>query len=527
VHSGDEGAALWEAERRFYDGRGARTVWLSSGAAKREASALAQAVAKAGLEGLDPTDYDLGPAVSIAQRWSSRKPSDGEANDPAKAALAELRLTYVFMRYASHLQAGRVDPRKLDAHWVGQTRKSELPDLLEAALSGSGVTATLAGLLPRHPQYALLKKALERQRKVAGDGGWPTNVPVSSKLRKGDRSPSVPILRARLQSSGDLSRPLGLANAAAFARDPKRFDGAVAAALERFERRHGQEPDGVLDHGTVAALNVPAEQRVRQIELNLERWRWLPDDLGLRHIVVNIPGFRLQAFEGDRLQLEMRVATGTREHPTPILSDQMTYLVFSPYWHIPPSIAREEWIPEVMKDPEYLRYSNLEIVKGDRVVSFDEVDWSDEDLQLRQRPGAANTLGLVKFAFPNPFNVYLHDTPEESPFHRAARDLTHGCIRVEKPVELAEWVLRGQREWTRQRIEAAMHAGVERQVQVEPQVPVHLIYQTAWGDEGGTVSFSDDLYGYDSAQVGLLDRPDRAERLRRRASGSERDATGS
>jgi murein L,D-transpeptidase YcbB/YkuD len=349
-------------------------------------------------------------------------------------------------------------------------------------------------------------------------------VPASSKLRKGDRSPSVPILRARLQASGDLSQALALANAAGFARDPQRFDAVVSAALERFERRHGQEPDGVLDPAAVAALNVPAEQRVRQIELNLERWRWLPENLGPRHIVVNIPGFRLQAFEGGRPRLEMRVATGTREHPTPIFSDQMTYLVFSPYWHIPPSIAREEWIPEVMKDPEYLKYNDLEIIKGDRVVPIDEVDWSDEDLQLRQRPGAANTLGLVKFAFPNKFDVYLHDTPEESPFHRAARDLTHGCIRVEKPLELAEWVLRGQREWTRGRIETAMHGGVERQVTVEPPIPVHLIYQTAWADEDGTVSFSDDLYGYDSAQIGLLDRPDRSGRSRRRPPGGERRA---
>jgi murein L,D-transpeptidase YcbB/YkuD len=202
----------------------------------------------------------------------------------------------------------------------------------------------------------------------------------------------------------------------------------------------------------------------------------------------------------------MRVAAGTKEDPTPIFSERMTHVVFSPYWHVPPRIAREEWIPEAVHDPDYLRRNGLEVIKEGRVVDPRKVDWNDEDLRLRQRPGAENILGLVKFVFPNRFHVYLHDTPFESDFHRAARDKSHGCVRMEEPVELARWVLRGQNQWNRKRIEEAMHAGTEEQVEIEKPVPVYLIYQTAWVAENGSVRFSDDPYDYDAAQLALLER---------------------
>jgi murein L,D-transpeptidase YcbB/YkuD len=184
----------------------------------------------------------------------------------------------------------------------------------------------------------------------------------------------------------------------------------------------------------------------------------------------------------------------------------MTEVVFSPYWNIPPRIAREEWIPEVVRDPDYLRENGLEIVKGDRVLDPREVDWSDKDLRLRQRPGATNLLGLVTFRFPNRYNVYIHDTPYDSAFHRAARDLSHGCVRIEQPEDLAHWVLKGQEGWTRGRVEAAMHGGVERRVKLEHPVPVYIVYQTAWVADDGSVRFSEDLYGHDSAQLALLGR---------------------
>jgi murein L,D-transpeptidase YcbB/YkuD len=428
VGASDEDVHLWKAVRRFYRRRGNQPVWFAAGEPRREAADLVAAVARAPLEGLDAAAYDLGQAALLAGPASSPAAS-GQEIDAAQTHEAELRFTYVFMKYATHLLVGRVDPHELDPKWVGWTRRIDLPDLLEEALGRAGVAATLERLIPRHPQYTLLKKALERYR-----GARPANLP-----------------------------PL--------------------------------------------ALQASARDRIRTIELNLERWRWLPEELGKRHILVNIPSFQLQAFEDGRIALEMRVAVGRKDHATPIFSDEMTYVVFSPYWNIPPRIAREEWIPEVLRDPAYLRDNGLEIIKDDRVVAPQDVDWSADlgELRLRQRPGGRNSLGLVKFAFPNRFNIYLHDTPFDSDFHKGSRDFSHGCVRVEKPVELVQWALAGQKEWTRKRIEAAMHAGRERRVTLARPVPVYLVYQTAWATQAGEVSFSEDLYGHDAAQIELLE----------------------
>jgi murein L,D-transpeptidase YcbB/YkuD len=440
VANGEEGTRLWKDLQRFYKRRAYQPAWV--GEASR-AEMLAAEIAKAPAEGLDARHYDLADSATIAQKKPARSWFSGKADPQAyqQHAAAELRLSYAFLRYASHLVAGSVDPRALDKNWGGETKSAELPDVLEKALQGTNLGATLQGLRPRHPQYALLQQALASYR-TGTAGGATTSLPGGGRLRNAAAGPTA--------DSGD------------------------------------------------------AQQRIRTLELNLERWRWLPEDLGKRFVMVNIPAFRLQALEDGKPALEMRVITGTTEDPTPILADQMTHVIFSPYWNIPPTIAREEWMPKLAQNPYYLAQNGVEVVKGSRVVDPMSVDWNDGDLRLRQRPGARNALGFVKFAFPNRYNVYLHDTPNDSAFHRAARDLSHGCVRVEKPLELAEWVLKGQSEWTREKIQAAMHAGSEKHVKVEQPIPVYLIYQTAWVDEAGQVKFLDDLYGHDAAQLRLL-----------------------
>jgi murein L,D-transpeptidase YcbB/YkuD len=438
VASGEEGSRLWKDLQRFYKRRAYQPAWAGE---PTRAAMLAAEVAKAPAEGLDPRDYDLADsdeAIERSRSWSRRDPQQ-----LSQLAAAELQLSYAFMKYARHLLAGSVDPRALDKNWVGETRKLELPDLLEQALQAPNLGAMLQGLRPRHPQYALLQQELARHRGMAASGG--------------SQSLSLP--------SGGRLKPVAAGPATA-------------------------PPD------------LP--QRIRMLELNLERWRWLPDDLGTRFVMVNIPAFRLQAFEGGKPMLEMRVVTGKTEDPTPILADQMTHVIFSPYWNIPPTIASEEWMPKLGQNPSYLAEHGVEVVKGSRVVDPKSVDWSDPELRLRQRPGAQNALGLVKFAFPNRYNVYLHDTPNDSAFHRAARDLSHGCVRVEKPLELAQWVLKNQAEWTREKIDAAMHAGTEKHVKLEQPIPVYLIYQTAWVNDDGQLTFLDDLYGHDAAQLELL-----------------------
>jgi murein L,D-transpeptidase YcbB/YkuD len=252
---------------------------------------------------------------------------------------------------------------------------------------------------------------------------------------------------------------------------------------------------------------VPAAQRAHQIAMNMDRWRWLPTELGDRYLIVNIPAFRLDAIEKGRSVLSMKVVVGKKDNPTPVLADEMTTVVFSPYWNIPQDIVQKETLPHVLKDAEYLEKNNIEIVRATNdpaPIDARSVDWNDADaaakLRFRQKPGAGNSLGLVKFIFPNHYNVYLHDTPAQSLFNRIERDFSHGCVRVERPMDLAMYVLRDQTSWTEDQIDAAMHAGTERSVALKQPLPVYLVYFTTWEDNG-SARFADDVYGYDRRQA--------------------------
>ena len=255
--------------------------------------------------------------------------------------------------------------------------------------------------------------------------------------------------------------------------------------------------------GATDDQGVSAAQRIQQIAINMDRWRWLPNDLGSRYLIVNIPAFRLDAVENGRSALGMKVVVGKKDNPTPVLADEMTSVVFSPYWNIPPDIVQKETLPHLLKDAAYLDKNNIEIVRASAdttPVDARSVDWSDADtaakLRFRQKPGAGNSLGLVKFLFPNHFNVYLHDTPAQALFDRIERDFSHGCIRIERPMDLAKYVLRDQPSWTEEKINEAMHAGTERSVALKQPLPVYLVYFTAW-EENGAAKFADDVYGYE------------------------------
>jgi murein L,D-transpeptidase YcbB/YkuD len=312
--------------------------------------------------------------------------------------------------------------------------------------------------------------------------------------------------------------------------DPAQFDIDVTTALVNYSRALARKDANVerevkaaIDSNAIAqladrlapihpeyarlraALQTAPEAEREQIELNMDRWRELPDDLGARHIRVNVPAFDLEVHDGPQIPLRMKVVVGDNWHKTPLFSSDMKAVIFSPYWNIPESILTKETLPKIKADPSYATKQHYEVVRvsGKRVevLDPDEIDWQHvlpSEIQLRQRPGAANSLGLVKFLFPNPYNVYLHDTPADKLFGRLARNLSHGCIRLEKPEELAEYVLRDQPEWSAQRIRNAMHAGEERQVALKDPIPVHIFYFTAWVDEGGSLHLEKDIYGYDT-----------------------------
>ena len=284
--------------------------------------------------------------------------------------------------------------------------------------------------------------------------------------------------------------------------------GSVRESLEELAPTHPQYK------GLQAALvadRAGGGEHADVIRMNMERWRWAPRDLGDRYILINVPAYQLQVMEGNDPVLAMRVIVGAPDTPTPLFSDQMAYVVFSPYWNIPPDILRNETLPRVARDPDYLRRNNIEVVgtSGEETIDPESVDWDDESatkgVRFRQRPGADNALGLVKFIFPNHFNVYLHDTPDDRLFFKEKRCLSHGCIRIEDPIAMAKYVMRDQPEWTESRIRTAMSAGREQTAKLKRPIPVHIGYWTAWVEpDGKTVSYTDDPYGIDPKHARLL-----------------------
>jgi murein L,D-transpeptidase YcbB/YkuD len=468
------GISLWGEVQSFYRARDYRLAWVADGRLSAEAEGVAHIVARASTEGLDGGRYriDLAPHA-VAGAFNGAPASDADA-------VFDVQLTYVFLKYAADL-TGRFDPKAAGPFWLTQPPPRDLASWLERALQTGQAREAFAALAPSHPIYAGLKNALARYWSIERGGGW-SALPDPLVIRRGGRGPMVALLRRRLAAEGDLVPPAAGSGV---------YDAALSAAVKRFQRRHGLAASGVLDTTTLAELNVPVQARIRQIELNLERWRWLPADLGRRYVVVNLPSFLLTAWDGERAALTMKVVTGKPDSPTPVLGDDMTTVVFSPYWNVPSTIAEDEIIPAVLRDPQYLRRHHMELVSG----------------QIRQRPGASNALGLVKFVFPNAFGVYLHDTPDDALFARPRRAFSHGCIRVEQPVALARWVLGDLPRWTPSAIAAAMRSGRERSLALPEPIPVYVTYETVGLGEDGTVLFWPDVYGHDRGQMPLLPAP--------------------
>lgn len=356
------------------------------------------------------------------------------------------------------------------------------------------------------PSLTGLQQALQAYREIAAKGGWPS-VPRVSKLQKGDAGPAVAALRQRLVVTGDLPKAK---------KDGEVFDEDVEQALMRFQERHGFDPDGVIGKETLAALNVPVEERIRQLQVALVARERLPKDLGDPAVIVNVPDFRLKVIEGDKKALEMKVVLGQRkEWQTPLLDSQIKYLILNPKWNVPEGIFEKEMIHHLRKNPEYLAKNNMVVlgtVDGKtQTVDAATIDWTqvsakNPGYRIVQREGAGNSLGRVKFMFPNPYAVYLHDTPQKSFFKRQMRALSHGCVRVERPLDLAEYLMKDDPEWSREKLEKVIASRRNRDVPLPKPVAVHIIYITSWVDEQGRVNFRDDVYGKDAelaAELGI------------------------
>jgi murein L,D-transpeptidase YcbB/YkuD len=463
-----------------------RPLWIAAGGPTLQAAVVRGRLADAAAEGLDPAAYHVD---ELRRLWDARS--------PGQLALLDLLLSDGFLSYARDVSSGRYAPRKVDTSWHIESSSLDVMDALRAAARSKDIAVLLDALPPPHDGYRRLREALRQYRLLALQGGWPV-LPDGPKLELGARDPAVAILRTRLRVSDDLSPAPSV--------DETLFDESVDEAVQRFQGRHGLAVDGVVGRDTRAALNVPVDERIRQIGFNMERWRWLPRDLGQRYVLVDTGGFWLRAVAGGEQKLFMRVILGRKDRPTPSFDSRITGVVFNPYWNVPTRIAVLDLVPHQRRDPGYLAGKNIRVFKGwsGNAVELDpaQVDWSKVSMrnmpyQLKQDPGPRNSLGQIKFTMPNPFDIYLHDTPARNLFQRDVRTFSSGCIRLEDAVGLASFLLNS----TPESIRAATANDQTRSQGVSPPVPVYIVYWTAWAATDGSVHLREDFYSRDQGMA--------------------------
>jgi len=489
---------------QFYLEREFRPAWFDERGFRPQLAALVRALNAADAEGLRPDDYHAGTIARLADSISARRAA-GLPVLLQRWVDLDLLLTDAYLIYASHLVSGRLDPESKESIWGARGREVDIGRSLRVALDSNRVEQSLQALLPKHEGYRRLRSRLGELRAIEAAGGWP-RITSGPTLRAGDRGARVASLRARLVASGDLG--------AEAPTPPDSFDATLAAGVRRFQRRHGLPADGVVGPATIAAANIPAAMRIRQLQVNMERWRWLPQSLGDRYLIVNIAGFDLRVVESERPVMKMPVVVGRPYRMTPLMADRISYLVLSPTWTVPRRIAVEDKLPVLRRDPAQLQQQGMRVLRSSDMREVDPatVDWAQVRATtfpyvLRQDPGPQNALGPVKFMFPNPFDVYLHGTPSQELFSRDARAFSSGCIRLEQPLELAELLLRDQPAWTRDAIDRAATGGVPRTVTLRRPVPVHLLYWTAWAEDDGTVHVRPDVYDRDGPVAAGLAAP--------------------
>ena len=493
----------------FYRKRDLRPAWIDDALELGNARAFVSALALVTDDGLDPENYHRAAIVDLLgtiDRATQRPPLKIRAEDLADL---EMLLTDGFLLCGSHLLHGQVDPTTFHSDWHIKGRVEDLAAALEKGLAANDIPGALDSLRPSFPQYTGLRRACARCRAQIHAGGWPA-FPVGPKLVKRDRGPRVEALRKTLAAMGELPEALPSASSD----DPDLFDGRLEAAVKSFQLRHGLEPDGVVGVDTEVSLNVSASGRLTQIRANLERWRWVTQDLGDRYVLVNIAGYFVWVIEAGRPVLTMNAIVGKAYRQTPEFSSRITRVTIDPSWNVPPKLAREDILPHIKEDPGYLRKMGFRVFAGwtDGASELDpaSIDWAritEDNLTYKfsQDPGPLNALGRLVVTFPNPFDVYIHDTPAHGLFLRAARDLSSGCIRVENALDLVAYILRDDPGWTRDKILAAIDAGATIDIPVPKPLNVHVLYWTAWLGDDDRIQFREDVYLRDAALLKALE----------------------
>jgi len=490
--------------QKFYGFYGGALPWVRGMQPTPQAQQVIAILLNADKKGLSADDYD-GP------RWSARlaKLKPGASNpSEVDAVKFDAALTVCLMRYVSDLHIGKVNPKHFDYGFDVDLKKYDLPEFLkENVVDTLDVSAKLVQIEPPYPGYQRTIQALQTYIELAKKDDGAQLPAVTKTIAPGDSYAGLPRLTRLLALLGDLPAS---ANVPA---DSTVYQGPLVDAVKSVQARYGRTVDGRIGSQTIADLNVPLSTRVREMQLTLERWRWLPVVLHAAPIVANVPEFRLRAYdENFKITLTMNVVVGKAyDHDTPVFRDTMEYVVFRPYWNVPYSIAKAEMLPRIARDPNYLATKGFQVVDSRQQVVTSGAVTDDVLAQLRagklfirQNPGPKNSLGLVKFIFPNNYNIYMHDTPEQEFFSRTRRDFSHGCIRLERPADLAVWVLRDNPGWDMTRIRAAMNGGSNQQVNLTHPIPVLIVYATVIITEDGLVHFYDDIYGHDATLEKVL-----------------------
>jgi L,D-transpeptidase YcbB len=478
----------------FYEQREFRPAWGKQASIEDLFRAIRDSVAN----GLDPRDYHL-VTLERLQRALAASPT------PTSAMLADfdILLTDALARLSSHLTFGKVDPERLDPSWNMSRAIGgfELAGIMQQALDADSLYQAIDNESPKHAFYTDLKAALATYRAIKAAGGWP-HIPAGPTLKPEMSDERIALLRRRLMITGDL--------APGASHNTKILDSALVAAIKAFQRRHGLSADGAIGPETLATLNIPVEERIQQLRVNLERGRWVLHNLATTFLVVNVAGYHAYYVKDGQMLWQGRAQVGRPYRQTPSFKSEMTYLVFNPTWTVPPTILAQDYLPSLRQDPGYAQRKGLKVIdRAGRVIDPGQINWShysanNSPYLLRQDPGPRNALGRVKFIFPNDHTVYLHDTPNQTLFDRNARAFSSGCIRVENALELAQLLLNKREGWDRQAIDKVLASRKTRTVFLHEPIPVLLLYWTAWVGADGRVNFRHDLYERDQlVQKGL------------------------
>ncbi len=470
----------------FYEQREFRPLWSDEKGRMDRAYDLLQVIVRAKEEGLNPAEYYLD---DLRPLWDS-----GGVGESVKL---DLLLSAALYRYGKDVSSGKGNPAELDPDWHLRGQTADMRSLFEQVALKSSISTLLKEIPPQHAGYKALRHQLQHSRELAQRGGWQ---PLGSGpvLKPGVQHDQVLQLRRRLQQTGDLLLdPFP---------DMDVYDRWLEEAVMRYQARHGLEVDGKVGPNTRRSLNVTVSDRIRQLRINMERWRWLPRTLGKRYVVVNMTGFELYIMENGSEILSMPVIVGKAYRSTPTFSGRISYMEYNPYWTIPKKIVLEDIIPRQLRDPSYLSRKKIKVFRGwenPREVDPGTVDWRNVNPErfpywMRQEPGPRNALGNLKFLFSNPYAVYLHGTPDKHLFDRVVRAFSSGCIRVKDPVRLAAFLLNDGTQQMEEEILANIHLGTNQGINLPVAVPIYLIYWTAWVDDEGRLNFRDDIYGRDA-----------------------------